>query len=576
MKTLVHITLVAFLTHFTAQAQKEISTPSEIEEVTVFLQGAQINRIAGVNLTKGSNIVKLTGLSNLIDLNSIKVEGSNAYTIVSVNYQTNYLAVTQDLPEFKSLKTQKENLELEMLVIANDKRILDEERNMLYANQTVKGTQEALNIEKLVDYADLYQDRLIDINIKYNELIKREKERQQRQSKINQQLAELERANNKTMGEIIVNLSANTTGRSVIKFSYVVNAAKWYPAYDIRSKDAGSPLEIHLRSKISQWTGEEWKDVTLKLSTGNPTIDNTQPDLYTWELNAHKEQPVSDSKRKYRTTSNPNFGGTYNATVTDQNAAVAEQTKEEYDKLENESNTLQFSSVKPGVTSTYTLNGITDLSTSSSMYTTVVQGQNNIEYNITIPYTIPSDAKEYDVDIQTYTLNPLYNYYSAPKFDKDAFLIAQLLDWEQYNLMPGYANIYYQGSFVGSTYFNTQSTNDTLNLSLGRDKSVIIERKKTKDYAKTQVVGTQQKTTMAIEINIRNTKSKPVTLELEDQIPTSAIKEINIDLLEDGGAKYKKETGALTWKIELGAGETKTIKFSYEVKYPKDKQISNL
>jgi hypothetical protein len=38
----------------------------------------------------------------------------------------------------------------------------------------------------------------------------------------------------------------------------------------------------------------------------------------------------------------------------------------------------------------------------------------------------------------------------------------------------------------------------------------------------------------------------------------------------------KKETGILTWNLKLNPNETKKVRISYKVKYPKDKTIDNL
>jgi hypothetical protein len=67
-----------------------------------------------------------------------------------------------------------------------------------------------------------------------------------------------------------------------------------------------------------------------------------------------------------------------------------------------------------------------------------------------------------------------------------------------------------------------------------------------------------------------------VDLMLKDQYPISTVKEIEIKLEDGNGASVNDETGVLTWKLELKPGESKKVRFSYTVKYPKEMRIANL
>ena len=115
---------------------------------------------------------------------------------------------------------------------------------------------------------------------------------------------------------------------------------------------------------------------------------------------------------------------------------------------------------------------------------------------------------------------------------------------------------------------------DTLDISLGRDKSILIERKKVKDFTTSQLLGSNRTVQRAWEINLRNNKKQPLTLVVFDQYPVSKEKEIVVDLAEDGGARVDKETGMLRWEVTLNPGELKKLKFRYSVKYPKERILT--
>ena len=212
----------------------------------------------------------------------------------------------------------------------------------------------------------------------------------------------------------------------------------------------------------------------------------------------------------------------------------------------------------------------------SSNYTTVSQNQVNTTFEISIPYSIPTDNKQYSVDIQSYSMAANYRYYCAPRLDKDAFLLAKITGWDQYNLLSGDANIFYEGMYVGKSYIDTRNTADTLDISLGRDANVVVDRTKLKDLCEKKIIGLNKKETYTWEISVRNKKKQNIEIDIDDQIPVSQNKEVEVELIESSSAKYDIVTGKLSWLVKLGTGENKKMKFGYSVKYPKDKLVSNL
>jgi len=194
-------------------------------------------------------------------------------------------------------------------------------------------------------------------------------------------------------------------------------------------------------------------------------------------------------------------------------------------------------------------------------------------FNIKNPYTIPTDGKLHSIEVTKYSLPSEYEYSAIPKRDKDAFLMARITDWEQYHLMNGSINLFFEGTFIGNSQLNVNIPDDTLNISLGRDKNIIIEREKLKDFTKEKIIGNKKIVTYVFEINIRNNKYEKINLIIEDQIPVSQNDKIDVELEESAEAEYDKQTGKLVWKLDLAPSEKKTLKFQYTVKYPKDQII---
>ena len=160
--------------------------------------------------------------------------------------------------------------------------------------------------------------------------------------------------------------------------------------------------------------------------------------------------------------------------------------------------------------------------------------------------------------------------------DKEAFLLAEIADYSKYNLLQGEANIIFEGMYVGKTMISPNQTADTLKLSMGRDKKIVISRDKVADKSGTKFLSSYKEQTFTYDITIKNNKKESIQIALKDQFPISTDKEITIELLENGKAKVNSETGLLEWDLKLAPNEAKKIRISYKVKYPKDKTIDNL
>ena len=166
-----------------------------------------------------------------------------------------------------------------------------------------------------------------------------------------------------------------------------------------------------------------------------------------------------------------------------------------------------------------------------------------------------------------------YNYYIVPKVEQTAYLIGYVTNWQQYNLLEGEANIFFEDTFVGKTNIQPTQTADTLKLSLGQDKKVSVTREKVKQFASRQFMGSKKEDVRLYKTVIRNNKQQPIHLTVLDQIPISTLKEIEVNVLNSSEGKYNKETGELKWEFGLQPTEKKEINVEFSVKYPKNRSI---
>ena len=202
-----------------------------------------------------------------------------------------------------------------------------------------------------------------------------------------------------------------------------------------------------------------------------------------------------------------------------------------------------------------------------------ISNQTSFSYEIGIPYSVPSDGKDHTVEIKRESPKTEYSYSTAPKLSAFAYLIGSLPEWNALNLIQGEANIYFENRFVGSTFLNPISFDDTLSISLGKDERIVIEREQLNEYASKNFFRSKTREYHAFEIRIRNTKSEPITIAVEDQIPLSTNEDIKVTAKELSNGNLDEQTGIITWNLAIAPGETKKLRLDFELEYPKGRKI---
>ena len=202
------------------------------------------------------------------------------------------------------------------------------------------------------------------------------------------------------------------------------------------------------------------------------------------------------------------------------------------------------------------------------------RAQFGYEFEIKQPLTLLSDGKTTTTEIARYQLPATYQYLGIPRADKDAFLVADATDWQQYSLLEGEANVYFENSFIGKTVLDPTVTNDTLHFSLGRDNGIRMQRTKVSARSTRRLLASNQEQDMTWRITVKNSRKEAVSLLLQDQIPVSQNSNITVTTEELSGGQLDKSTGIIVWQLQLQPNEQREFIVQYRVKYPKNRQLT--
>ncbi len=530
MKYLITTLLVALCN--LCYASNEVRTTDKITAATIFLSGAQVFSTVQAQTDAGINDIVVTGIPSNVNEQSIQVTGYGNFTVLSVSTRKNFLGNEQVRPETKGLKDSIEVVSTRLEEDQNRKFALEQEESLLLTNKSIGGANNGVIIADLEEAADFMRNRLADIRNKAMVVNKRIRQNQEKLSRLQNQLNQANLLVGLTQTEIVVTITAGARGLIGMELNYVVNDAGWEPFYDIKSKGNNSPIDLYYKAKVYQNTGVKWENIKLTLSSGDPNSNGIKPEIEPWRLNF--AEPIQIQSRYLQKSAAPQM-----------------ESIQSMDNL----------SVAAGTTANLT---------------TVARSEFAENFEINLPYSVETGGRPAYVDLQVYTIKAVYKQATVPKIEESAYIVAHIYDWEKLSLIPAQANVFFEGSFVGETYLNTLSGTDTLAISLGRDKGLIVKREKIKDLRAEKMIGGSKKITYTYKITVRNTKTNAVDIEVEDQLPISEQASIEVKALDLQSAQYDATTGKLKWKLNIPSGSAKTIQFSYEVKHPKDKIVPGL
>ncbi len=604
-RLLILVLLFAFNTSLLLADNDPVETSATLQSATLLRVGAELTHTAKVKLASGTNEVVVDGLSAIIDANSLRLSCTGGVTVLSSVFSTDYLKTEVNEPKVKRLKDSIQLCEKELAQIEAAMNTNKELQSLLQANKSIGGQQNGLNVAELVKMMDYYKQKSTELQNEKYSYDERSKKLKETASRLRMQLDQEQVKNNKTSGALTLKLASPMAGTQDLTISYYTMAASWTPFYDIQAFDSDKPIKMACKANIAQTTGLDWKKVKLTLSTATPSNGKVAPLFETWFL-----QYVSPYASNVKMKQNAAMQNSYYASPVLEEAVVTGYgvAKKEETVVIRGSNSIsantqplyvvdgQIMSVEeagqidPGFIKNVTVlkdasataiygsraaNGVIliELKDANS-YVTESEKQLDVTYNIDQAYDLQGNGNEQVVTLRTIDVPATYEYYSAPKLDKSVFLLAKLTDWEKLNLLAGEANITHDGTYVGKSYINPGVTMQDLSLTLGSDKRVVVKREKMQDFSSTKLIGSDRKQVFTYQLTVRNAKNTAISMTLKDQYPTSTQKDIEVELLDDGAATINKEIGVLIWSFDLKAGETRTFKFSYSVKYPKDKILN--
>ena len=611
--------VISVLFSISALAQvRKLVAETTIENVTIFSSGARVERSSAVNIQAGRTEISFAGLSNQLEQQTVQLKADANITMLSIQSNKDYLSarkIDQEEKNFIELSNAaKDKLD-------QDAKMLDVYKNeeaMLIKNQVIGG-ETGVRASELKESLDLQRQRLTEVYGKEMEIQKRLISDQHEFDRMRLQLGEISKKRDSVSYIVLVLIESKETRTVNFHLLYNVKDAGWYPTYDVRVEEVTRPLQVLMNANVFQRSGEDWKNISLMLSTGNPNDNATPSLLQPWMIGFYDPSislrgQMNNGAISGRITDNNNqpimgvtiaVKGQKTGTLSDENgffklqnisngqiilaSSVGYESKEMIAKsgyytiaLEPSSSSLNdvvvtgytTSSDLEGRAAGVQVSGFAKEKESIQTVSVVTQFQPTTTlFKIDDKYSIETNGKTTTIGIKQFEVPSIYDYYSAPKIDPSVFLTAKIINWQDYDFQSGEVSLYFEGTYLGKTYLDLGATADTISLSLGKDNGIKISRTLVKEYSSRKFIGTSRTEMKDYEISVRNSKHVPVNLHIVDQFPISTNKEINVDDVKAPDAKADKETGILSWVITAQPGQERKLGFGYSVKYPRDRKV---
>lgn len=605
---------------------------ASINKVTVFTNGAQVERSKSVILVPGEQVVTFTGFSPYMDKKSLQVKAKGHLTILGVSERTAHPDSAAQIKKLHAAEDDVKAVERRIQQTKDEQEMLTAQLELVKTNCSVAGRTVATPLASIKELNAYYAQQVLSVK-------KRSQELEEQLQKLNDELKRkqdtcdsIAKLKLKNITEIDVKLEAKQAGRADFDITYYVKNAGWFPSYDIRSNSIKEPLQLSYKANIYQNTREEWKNVPVTLSSANPTRSNVAPQLKTYWLDYGLSAPtysfdsdgstvsgkivdaedgspivgasivikgtqigtVSDIDGYYSITlpqDHRQLSFTYIGYQTQTRTATPGSTlnirmKEDEQRLE-EVTVVGYGTSKKGrkskgevLKARESIPMMEDLAVEEEMDESEVisvnqqQAQFGYEFDIKQLLTLPDGGKTTTTEITRHQLPATYEYRGIPKIDKESFLVADATDWQKLNLMEGEANVYFDNSFVGKSILDPNVSSDTLHFSMGRDQSIRVQRIKVSESSTRRFFGSNQEQTMKWRITVKNNRQESVNITVFDQAPISRNTSIEVSMEELSDGQFDKQTGIIKWPLQLQPGEQRDLILQYKVKYPKNRRLN--
>jgi uncharacterized protein (TIGR02231 family) len=515
--------------------QGTVGVNSSVSQVTVYLDRARVTRAANASLPAGSSIIEFAGLPATLDEGSVAVSAKSdgTLTIEGIDVRQQFLTESAN-PKAQELERQIRELQDQKKSLEAQKTVLEEKRDF-FKNLSVglgKGEKEAINLDDIRKLYTFYGEEVSNLAENILSVGQSEAKLNLEIDRLQRELDALRGASQKAQRALLVSVKTEAAVKAEFSVHYTIANASWGPSYDAKVDSSTGKVALMYNAFVRQKTGEDWNNVQLGLSTAQPGRNGQMPELAPSFLDIQPEHPGVYAMARALPA----------PTVEGQAAKKREEPVE--------STEAQAEIQRAGL---------------------------SVNFQVGLPVTIPSDGQPHRTNAAVLNLAGIPQYVTTPKLDPAVFLKVHLTNTGEAGLLPGPLNLFRDGEFTGSVPMSLVPAASEFDLYVGRDDSIKVERKEiTSKRSEAGLLNRKEVEERKYQISLQNFRPGPIRVLVYDELPVSKNADIAVNqgVFSDKPTAVDKDTGKLTWEIEIPPKVKKVIEFGYSVEWPKGKEIA--
>lgn len=547
--------LFAFLFLLSANlffAQKPIYTKAKVTAVKVYRNSAELQNTVSFSIPSGISEIVIGNISEEINEKTIQIGvNSKNISILSSQFTDDYSTDFKMDTTNPQIKKVNDSIKIVENLISKNQIELDANKKaveLLDKNQTVLVGSNSSNVAQLTQLTEFYTNKRIELENKLVSLKTKGDDLSKKLSRLKSSLKtkEQKEAEEFADGVIVLKLMSPTAGNIKLNINYLTDNVSWKPYYEIKAEKISAPLDVTFKAIVKQNTGLDWKGVKLTLINGNSSRNNYAPTVSPWFIYARspKEREIQREE------------------ISGKSAVMRARKTVSVDAAEYDvSNALEGRAEGVAV-------GYAGFNVNAN--------ELNTSYDIDIPYDILSNNEDHLISLYQQKIPADYQYFTAPNYNREAYLLAKIKDFSKYNLVSAPASVIFENMYIGETRISPDQTNNEMNITLGNDPKISIRREEVQDKSGEKFLSSYREKVITYDLVIKNNKKEQISIEVKDRFPLSNNEAVKIEVLDKSGAVKDDEKGFLTWNIKLSPSETKKLRVSYKVRYPKDYTVSGL
>ncbi|MCQ2913907.1 MAG: mucoidy inhibitor MuiA family protein [Alphaproteobacteria bacterium] len=518
---------------------------SKIDSVIVYTDQADVSRIAFVDLPVGKSVIVFKQMPYSMIKDSVRISGigNSAFDIGSVEIKEVFLTDEQ--------RAKNDELQNKLMALKDKKSLIQSQIEATNASMNfIKNIQLGKNDLSLNQNS--WQAAWQNVKNGMNTLGKENVNLNIQLRKIDDEIKTLEKqinssnANNKRTFDINVNVETKALTKANINLKYRVRGVFWHPEYEAKLDSATQSVQIEQYGVISQKSGEDWKNVSLELSTGRPTQTTRPPELYPSYVDVQDQVDMAD-----------------NSVQMPLRKKMMVKTRALNSVAMNEEMDMVAAAPAPMLYAANTVKATEESNDYTQSFK--IPGLNNVQ----------ADGSEKKLNINAIKTSAELSIETVPSLDSAAYVLAELTFNGNTNNLPGKMSLYRDGAYIGNTYVNMMLPGEKTKVYFGQDDSIKVQYKVLgeKKHDAGMIAKLNQNESSA-QTKVQNMHKKPIKLVVYERIPVSKNDSVEVKVVKTKTTPdYISEQGVIKWEYTLQPNEAKTYDFDYIISWPKDKML---